>query len=288
MQAKLPNSFWAEAVNTANYIQNRCTTRSLNSGTPYERWTGRKANVNYFRTFGCKVFVSDTTPGKEKFQPRAKEGIFVGYSSESKAYRIWVPAERKIHISRDVKFLDEIPVIHNGDVTGHECADNEYGESRGANSDSDTAIVGRNSRSAESEREGTEENNNDEGNDIDIDDIEDDADADTINISPVPETKRAPGRPKLIRTGRPGRPRKQYATATSNATQDHPSGTERNAIPHEATDVVEEEWFDANMCTAEIPFNKAISGGDKQEWLDGHFGYTKRPNPSSRTIHGTW
>ncbi|GJQ68569.1 hypothetical protein Trydic_g17126 [Trypoxylus dichotomus] len=36
MQTELPSQFWAEAVYTANYIRNRCPTRSLNSRTPYE------------------------------------------------------------------------------------------------------------------------------------------------------------------------------------------------------------------------------------------------------------
>jgi len=47
------------------------------------------------------------SPNKEKFEPRSKKGIFVGYSDESKAYRVWLPEERKIDIARDVKFLED-------------------------------------------------------------------------------------------------------------------------------------------------------------------------------------
>lgn len=37
MQADFPNSFWAEAISTANYISNRCISKSLNAGTPYDK-----------------------------------------------------------------------------------------------------------------------------------------------------------------------------------------------------------------------------------------------------------
>jgi transposase InsO family protein len=41
LEAGLPYSFWAETVNTANYIQNRSPSRSVDK-TPHELWTGSK------------------------------------------------------------------------------------------------------------------------------------------------------------------------------------------------------------------------------------------------------
>lgn len=166
MQANLPNSFWAEAINTVNYIRNRCISKSLDAGTPYEIWSGKKPNVKYFRTFGCKVFVTDTTPGKAKFQPRAKEGIFVGYSFESKAYRIWIPAERQTRVSRDVKFLDEFSNIH---CDGTACPGKSV-EERDADAhtidtkpDQNIAIIGNGL-----ERENDEEDNDEEQSDYQV------------------------------------------------------------------------------------------------------------------------
>ena len=37
-----------------------------------------------------------------------KKGIFVGYSESSKAYRIYVPGQQKVEISRDVTFDEKI------------------------------------------------------------------------------------------------------------------------------------------------------------------------------------
>lgn len=98
----LPSSFWAEAVLMANYIRNRCV--SLNGKTLFEMWCGRRPNVKHLRIFGEVVYVLNKDSGKGEFDPRGKKGIFVGYGISTKGYRIWLPEERKIIVSRDVKF----------------------------------------------------------------------------------------------------------------------------------------------------------------------------------------
>lgn len=92
----LLKGFWAEAVSTAAYLRNRCPSKKLDSNTPFECWYGYKPNVSYFKTFGCKAFMLLKRPGRDKFEPRAKECIFIGYSRESKAYRLWDPKKRKV------------------------------------------------------------------------------------------------------------------------------------------------------------------------------------------------
>ena len=90
LSSKLPHSFWAEVVNTACYIINRCMTRTLVEKTPYELLKGRKPNISHLRAFGCKCFVHNN--GKDslgKFDPRSDEGVFLGYSSHNKAYKVF-------------------------------------------------------------------------------------------------------------------------------------------------------------------------------------------------------
>ncbi|KAG5323483.1 POLX protein, partial [Pseudoatta argentina] len=106
IQSQLPPSFWAEAVNTSNYIRNRCPSSSLNGRTPFEAWTGKLPDVSHFRSFGQKVYVLNRDPKKGKFDDRSKKGIFLGYSDVSKGYRVWISGERRVDVSRDVKFLD--------------------------------------------------------------------------------------------------------------------------------------------------------------------------------------
>jgi len=52
IQSGLPPSFWGEAVNTANYIRNRCPSSSLNGKTSFEKWTGKAPDVRHFKEFG--------------------------------------------------------------------------------------------------------------------------------------------------------------------------------------------------------------------------------------------
>lgn len=107
IQSNLLPTFWTEAVNTANYIRNRSPTSKLEGKTPYEAWFGEPPDVSIFRRFGSKVFVMDRSPGKGKLEARSRKGTFVGYSLTSKAYRIWLPEERKIETSRNVSFIDD-------------------------------------------------------------------------------------------------------------------------------------------------------------------------------------
>ena len=86
---KLPYHFWAEAMNTACYIHNRVTIRSGTSVTLYELWKGRKPTVKYFHVFGSKCYILADREQRRKMDPKSDEGIFLGYSTTSKAYRVF-------------------------------------------------------------------------------------------------------------------------------------------------------------------------------------------------------
>jgi hypothetical protein len=114
--ANLPYIFWAEAVYTATYIRNRCISKALDSRnvTPEEIWTGQKPDVSHLRTFGCDAYtlIKDQ---RHKLEPKAEKCILVGYSADSKAYRLWNYDKNRLIISRDVKFNEkraEITITH--------------------------------------------------------------------------------------------------------------------------------------------------------------------------------
>ena len=86
---KLPYHFWAEAMNTACYIHNRVTLRKGTSATIYEAWKGRKPNVKYFHVFGSKCYILADREQRRKMDPKSDEGIFLGYSTNSRAYRVF-------------------------------------------------------------------------------------------------------------------------------------------------------------------------------------------------------
>ncbi|CAN0917421.1 Retrovirus-related Pol polyprotein from transposon TNT 1-94 [Linum grandiflorum] len=103
----LATRFWGEAVNTACYIINRALIRSKINKTPYELWKGKRPSISYFKPFGCKSFILNTKDHLGKFDSKFDEGIFVGYSSHSRAYRIY--NKRTLKVEESIKVLfDEI------------------------------------------------------------------------------------------------------------------------------------------------------------------------------------
>jgi hypothetical protein len=88
---------WGEAVMTTVYIQNRSPRRILKNMTPEEAFSGKKPHL---RIFACPVYIHVPKDKRKKLEPSGKKGIFVGYSDTSKAYRIYVPGQQKIEISR--------------------------------------------------------------------------------------------------------------------------------------------------------------------------------------------
>lgn len=103
----LPKKFWAEAANTAVFLQNRLPTKSVQGKTPFEAWYGYKPLVKNLKVFGCICYTLVPQVKRDKLDKRADPGIFIGYSNFSKAYRVFQPESGKIVISRDVHFAEE-------------------------------------------------------------------------------------------------------------------------------------------------------------------------------------
>ncbi|GJW53830.1 zinc finger, CCHC-type containing protein [Tanacetum coccineum] len=85
----LSQGFWDEAMLTALYLLKRVPNKR-NIITPYELWTKRKPNLNYFRVWGCRAVVRLPDPKMKTLGERGIECIFVGYAEHSKAFRFYV------------------------------------------------------------------------------------------------------------------------------------------------------------------------------------------------------
>ncbi|GJQ98203.1 retrovirus-related pol polyprotein from transposon TNT 1-94 [Tanacetum coccineum] len=107
-EQSLPQKFWCNAIDTSTYILNRILIRAILEKTPYEILRGRKPTLDYFRVFGSKCFILNTKDYLTKFDPKSYEGVFLGYSQNSKAYIILNKHTRKIEESLNVTF-DETP-----------------------------------------------------------------------------------------------------------------------------------------------------------------------------------
>ncbi|GJV97171.1 retrovirus-related pol polyprotein from transposon TNT 1-94 [Tanacetum coccineum] len=105
----LPQKFWCNAVDTLTYILNRILIRAILGKTPYELLRGRKPTLDYFRVFGSKCFILNTKDYLTKFDPKSYEGVFLGYSQNSKACIILNKHTRKIEESLNVTFNETPP-----------------------------------------------------------------------------------------------------------------------------------------------------------------------------------
>ncbi|GJS77792.1 retrovirus-related pol polyprotein from transposon TNT 1-94, partial [Tanacetum coccineum] len=105
----LPTTFWAEAVSTACYIFNRVRVTKPQHKTPYELLFGHKPIISYIRPFGCHVTILDTLSVLGKFDRKSDEGFLVGYSLNSKAYRVYNLVTKRVEVNLHVNFLEGIP-----------------------------------------------------------------------------------------------------------------------------------------------------------------------------------
>ncbi|GJW66676.1 putative ribonuclease H-like domain-containing protein [Tanacetum coccineum] len=108
--AKLPVTFWAEAVNTTCYVQNRVLVNKSQNKTPYELFNGRSPAIGFLRPFGCHVMIFDTLDHLGKFDAKGDEGYFVGYSLSSKAFREFNKRTKKVEENLHVDFLENKPI----------------------------------------------------------------------------------------------------------------------------------------------------------------------------------
>ncbi|GJS86257.1 putative ribonuclease H-like domain-containing protein [Tanacetum coccineum] len=115
VDSKLPTTFWAEAVNTACYVLNRVLVIKPHNKIPYELICGRTPLIDFMKPFGCPVTILNTRDHLGKFDGKANEGFFVGYSEVSKAMRVFNKRTRIVEETLNIRFLENTPnVIGNG------------------------------------------------------------------------------------------------------------------------------------------------------------------------------
>nr|GEW94417.1 ribonuclease H-like domain-containing protein [Tanacetum cinerariifolium] len=107
----LPIPFWAEAVNTACYVQNRVLVTKPHNKTPYELKLGRLPSIGFMRPFGCPVTILNTLDHLGKFQGKVDEGFLVGYSVCSKAFRVFNSRTRIVQETLHVNFMENKPNV---------------------------------------------------------------------------------------------------------------------------------------------------------------------------------
>nr|GEV04318.1 putative ribonuclease H-like domain-containing protein [Tanacetum cinerariifolium] len=115
LDSKLPTTFWAEAVNTACYVQKKVLVVKPHNKNPYELFHGRTPALSFMRPFGCLVTILNTKDHLGKFDGKADEGFFVGYSLNSKGFRVFNNRTRIVEENLHIRFSENIPnIVENG------------------------------------------------------------------------------------------------------------------------------------------------------------------------------
>ncbi|GJZ75298.1 retrovirus-related pol polyprotein from transposon TNT 1-94 [Tanacetum coccineum] len=102
----LPNIFWAKAVNTACYVLNRVLVTKPQNKTPYELITSKIPIISYIRPFGCHVTILNTIDHLGKFEGKSDEEFLVGYSLNSKAFRVYNLETKRVEENLHINFLE--------------------------------------------------------------------------------------------------------------------------------------------------------------------------------------
>ncbi|GKD37819.1 retrovirus-related pol polyprotein from transposon TNT 1-94 [Tanacetum coccineum] len=105
---KVPLFFWAEGIATSCFTQNRSLVIPLHEKTPYHIINTRKPSVKFFHIFGSFCYIIRDGENLDKMKEKGDACIFVGYSTQSKAYMLFNKRTRMIVETIHVKF-DELP-----------------------------------------------------------------------------------------------------------------------------------------------------------------------------------
>ncbi|XP_010451390.1 PREDICTED: uncharacterized protein LOC104733516 [Camelina sativa] len=113
-QSHMPVKFWGESILTATHLINCTPSSVLQNKTLYEVLFGHRPSYDMIHTFGCLCYAHHHSRDKDKFGPRSQKCVFIGYPYGKKGLHLFDLDTKKIFISRDVWFQEEIfPFLHH-------------------------------------------------------------------------------------------------------------------------------------------------------------------------------
>ena len=99
------NKFCTKAIATAAYNRNRiATSANKEHRTPFESWYGYRPDISHLRVFGCTAYCHVPDMERRKLDKKSRRMYFIGYSKNSKGYRLINLSADKVVTRRDVVF----------------------------------------------------------------------------------------------------------------------------------------------------------------------------------------
>ncbi|GJS28698.1 retrovirus-related pol polyprotein from transposon TNT 1-94 [Tanacetum coccineum] len=112
---KLPLFFWAEAIATACYTQNRSIIIPTHEKMAYHIINDKKPSIKHLHIFSCTCYLTRDGENLDKMKEKGDPCILVGYSTQSKGYRVYHKRTRLIVESIHLRF-DEIKEMSDTSV----------------------------------------------------------------------------------------------------------------------------------------------------------------------------
>ena len=112
MEKNVALKYWREVVSKTFYTFNRVKIKKVINATLFEIWYGHSPNVKHFKVLGCKCYIlKESRNGK--FDAKFDEGIFLGYSTRSKASKCLNVNTNKIMESANDNIDEHIEIKDN-------------------------------------------------------------------------------------------------------------------------------------------------------------------------------
>nr|GEW58565.1 uncharacterized mitochondrial protein AtMg00810-like [Tanacetum cinerariifolium] len=103
--------YWTEAIANACYTQNTFTIVKRHLKTPYEIFRGILPNINFLHVFGYSIFIHNYKDHLGKFDEKANDGYFLGYSLVSKAFTIFNTRRQQTEETYQITFDESTTAI---------------------------------------------------------------------------------------------------------------------------------------------------------------------------------
>nr|GEZ08784.1 retrovirus-related Pol polyprotein from transposon TNT 1-94 [Tanacetum cinerariifolium] len=108
--SRAPLFLWAEAIATARFTQNHSIIHRRFNKTPYELINGKKPDISFLHVFGALCYPKNDREDIGKLGAKGDIGFFIGYSTDSCAYRVFNHQTKKIMETMNVSF-DEVSAM---------------------------------------------------------------------------------------------------------------------------------------------------------------------------------
>ena len=104
---KLSDDYWDEVVACSVYLLNRSPMVNVQDKIHEEASSGTKTSVAHLRFFGFVAYAHVPDELRRKLDKKSEQCIFIHYSEQHKAYKLYSHVTKNNVVSRDVKFLED-------------------------------------------------------------------------------------------------------------------------------------------------------------------------------------